>query len=67
MDNAISSLVGEEFEGGVIATLAAPNGSLYGIPCGARQVAKFNPVNHSLTSDLTLVMMMDQASGMKVP
>ena len=29
--------------------MAAPNGFLYGIPCSARQVAKFNPVDKSIT------------------
>ena len=51
MNNAITSLVGEEFEGynkwG--ASLAAPNGSLYGIPNSARRVAKFNPIDKSMT------------------
>ena len=47
--NAISSLVGEELEeGGWEGTLAAPNGSIYGIPCKARQVIKFNPVDKSM-------------------
>ena len=51
MDNALSSLVGEEIEGkhNWCGTLAAPNGSLYGVPCNARQVAKFNPVDESFT------------------
>ena len=29
--------------------MAAPNGSLYGIPSRARRVAKFNPVDKSMT------------------
>ena len=45
MDNAISTLVGEELEGRVKwgGTMAAPNGFLYGIPSWASRVAKFNP------------------------
>ena len=68
MDNALSSLVGEEIEGDVTwsATLAAPNGSLYGVPCDALQVGKSILLTyHSLTSDLTSVMM--TTSGIKVP
>ena len=52
MVNAISSLVGEEFEDGgckFSGTMAAPNGSLYGIPCEARRVIKFNPIDKSMT------------------
>ena len=52
MNNAITTLVGEELEGDEKwgASLAAPNGSLYGIPDSrARRVAKFNPVDDSLT------------------
>ena len=30
-------------------SLAAPNGSLYGIPAFARRVAKFNPIDKSIT------------------
>ena len=44
MDNALTTLVGEELEGKCkwSGTLAAPNGSLYGIPSAARRVVKFN-------------------------
>ena len=45
------TLVGEELEGKCkwSGTLAAPNGSLYGIPSAARRVVKFNPVDKSTT------------------
>ena len=50
MNNAITTLVGEDLEeaewGG---SLAAPNGSVYGIPAFARRVAKFNPIDKSIT------------------
>ena len=52
MINAISSLVGEEFEyqgwkfSGIVAGI---NGSTYGIPCKARRVIKFNPLDKSMT------------------
>ena len=51
MTNLISTLVGESFEGNAKSkgTLAAPNGSLYGIPYHAGRVAKFNPVDKSMT------------------
>ena len=51
MNNAMTTLVGEELEGvGKWGrTLAAPNGSLYGIPAYAPRVAKFNPVDNSMT------------------
>ena len=51
MVNALSTLVGEELEGGAtfFGTLAAPNGSLYGIPFDARRVVKFDPVDKSMT------------------
>ena len=53
MSNAITTLVGEELEEGDdykwSGTLAAPNGSLYGIPLRAGRVAKFNPVDKSMT------------------
>ena len=53
MNNAITTLVGEEMGlQGVVkwyGTLAAPNGSLYGIPYTARRVSKFNPVDKSMT------------------
>ena len=48
----ITTLVGEISEQGTCTwsgTLAAPNGSLYGIPYYAGQVAKFNQVNKSMT------------------
>ena len=51
-NNAITMLVGEELEGGgnkYCGTLAAPNGSVYGIPSHARRVSKFNPVDKSIT------------------
>ena len=51
IDNPITSLVGEELGRGDHKwrkILAAPNGSLYGIPCGARKVVKFNPVDKSI-------------------
>ena len=49
MSNAITTLVGEEQEGSntYIQTLAAPNGSLYGL--GSSRVAKFNPIDTSMT------------------
>ena len=52
MSNAITTLVGESLEEGLLkweGTLAAPNGSVYGIPSAARRVAKFNPVDKSIT------------------
>ena len=52
MSNAITTLVGESLEEGLLkweGTLAAPNGSVYGIPSAARRVAKFNPVDKSMT------------------
>ena len=51
MDNAIATLVGEELEGKYKwkGTVAAPNGSLYGIPYSARRVAKLNPLDKSIT------------------
>ena len=51
VNNAITTLVGEELEG-VNAwggSLAAPNGSVYAIPCWAGRVSKFNPVDKSVT------------------
>ena len=50
MDNALSSLVGEELEGDDKwdATVAGKNGFIYGIPFRASQVAKFNPVDKSM-------------------
>ena len=49
MSNAITTLVGEEQEGSnkYHQTLAAPNGSLYGL--GSDRVAKFNPIDTSMT------------------
>ena len=52
MVNAISTLVGEELEGreNYYGTVAGTNnGSVYCIPFRARQVAKFNPVDKSMT------------------
>ena len=52
MNNAITTLVGEELEGRdekYRGTLAAPNGSLYGIPYYAGRVSKFNPLDKSTT------------------
>ena len=54
MVNAIiSTLVGAELHVDgwreYSGTLAASNGSIYGIPCLARRVVKFNPVDNSIT------------------
>ena len=52
IDNPITTLVGEELENGDDkwkGSLAAPNGSLYGCPCKARRVVKFDPVSKSIT------------------
>ena len=53
MVSAISTLIGEELErsGKCSGTFAAPNGSIYGIPCFsvARRVVKFNPIDKSIT------------------
>ena len=51
MSNALTTLVGEELEGDeqYWGTLAAPNGFVYWIPSHARRVAKFNPVDKSMT------------------
>ena len=52
MSDVITTLVGEEVEGHHKkweGTLAAPNGCLYGTPCFARRVAKFNPVDKFMT------------------
>ena len=55
MVNAISTLVGEEIEGGraqqenYCATVASNNGCIYGIPCDARRVIKFDPDSKSIT------------------
>ena len=52
MNIALSRLVGEELEDcheKWRATVAAPNGSIYGIPWEAPRVAKFNPVDESIT------------------
>ena len=52
MINLITTLVGEQLEEGEGdkwgGTLAAPNGSVYGIPSEAPRVAKFNPVDKSI-------------------
>ena len=51
MVNTISSLVGEEFEyqgWKFSGTVAGVDGSLYGIPCEARRVVKFNPLDKSM-------------------
>ena len=51
MVSAISTLVGDEL-GGVDkyrGTVTAPNGFLYGIPSCASRVAKFNPIDKSIT------------------
>ena len=48
----ITTLVGEISEQGTCTwsgTLAAPNGSLYGIPSKARRAVKFDPVDKSIT------------------
>ena len=49
--NAITTLVGDQLVwiASCEDTLAAPNGSLYGIPHRARRVAKFNPIDKSMT------------------
>ena len=52
IDNPITALVGKELVFGYNkwkGSLAAPNGSIYGIPESARQVVKFNPVDKSIT------------------
>ena len=52
MRSRITSLVGEKLEGGNHkwgGTLAAPNGSLYGIPNSARRVLKFNSIDKSVS------------------
>ena len=50
IDNAITTLVGEESRSNRLkGILAAPNGSLYGIPFSARRVVKFNPIDKSMT------------------
>ena len=54
MENARSTLVGvklEQNEGDEKwkGTLAAPNGSIYGIPFDARRVMKLDPVDKSIT------------------
>ena len=50
MVNAISTLIGEELKGDWEwqGTLAAPNGSIYGIPSSAGRVMKFDPVSKSI-------------------
>ena len=52
VSNTITTRVGEELEEGDdkwIGNLAAPNGSVYGIPRDASYVVKFNPVDKSTT------------------
>ena len=52
MSNVITSLLGEKLEGEGrkwLGNVAAPNGSIYGIPYNARRVAKFNPADKSIT------------------
>ena len=53
MVSAISTLIGEELDRNAkcIGTFAAPNGSIYGVPCFsvARRVDKFNPIDKSIT------------------
>ena len=51
MNNAITTLVGEELGGDDKwrGTLATPNGTVYGIPCWAGRVSKFNPIDKSIT------------------
>ena len=51
MENALSTIVGEDVEGHGKweGTLAAPNGSLFGISAYAGQVVKFNPIDNSMT------------------
>ena len=54
MENTLSTLVGEnnfisEENDNWYDTLAGVDGSIYGIPCNARRVVKFNPVNKSIT------------------
>lgn len=49
MTNAISTLVGNEVEGEFKwwGSLAGADGNVYGIPCDARRVIKFNPHDNS--------------------
>ena len=51
MVNAISTLIGEELEGEGYygGAVASNNGYIYGIPCSARRVIKFNPLDKSMT------------------
>ena len=53
MPNLISTLVCEDIKGYAFrGTVAAPNGSIYGVPykwSNARRVVKFHPVNKSIT------------------
>ena len=48
MTNLISTL-GERKEGSSWGSVAAFNGSIYGIPFSARRVVKFDPVSKSMT------------------
>ena len=51
MNNAITTLVGEQLEGNDkwIGTWAGVNGFLYGIPSHARRVVKFYLIDNSIT------------------
>ena len=52
MNNAITTLVGDELERGRNnwrGSLAAPNDSVYGTPSRAGRVVKFNPIDKSMT------------------
>ena len=49
-EHEITTLVGKKLEGDhKLRSLAASNGSIYGIPGSARRVVKFNPVDKSMT------------------
>ena len=50
MENALSTLIGEELEGNYTCrgVVQGANGSIYGIPYYDRQVIKFNPVDESI-------------------
>ena len=51
MNNALTTLVGEELEGRHKwdGSMTGVDGSIYGIPHSARRVVKFNPVDKSIT------------------
>ena len=58
MNNALTTLVGEELEGDDKwhGSMTRVDGSIYGIHNNARRVVKLTPsTNQSLTSDLTSV------------